>query len=117
MEAPAVLHDLSVYAQPQVQDGESTNYPAFLKGKVAKPMIEKVAGEGIYYRVSIISELKDRIEVYYPACEGDAAYSEWLWRTSSRIHRPSSGKWSYVSRGGWRFNVKASKKRARGKGA
>ena len=99
--------------QAQLQQGERLDQPAYTKGKVSRPMIQRTAGSGVFYRVNIISECSDQIEVYYPPFEADPDFREWVWRTSDRIHRATNGKWSYVGRGGWRYNVKGSKKRGR----
>ena len=101
----------------QLQEGESISQPAYVKGKVARPMIQRRAGSGVYYRVNILAERDNQIQVYYPPYENDPEFREWVYRTSSRIHRASNGKWSYVGRGGWRYNTKGSKKRSRARGA
>lgn len=102
--------------QAQLQEAESLNQPAYNKGKVSRPMVQRLAGSGVYYRVNILAESRDQIQVFFPAFENDAPFCEWVWRTSDRIHRTTNGKWSYVGRGGWRYNTRSRKKRGRAKG-
>jgi hypothetical protein len=105
--------------QPRIQTGESVSDPPYVRGKVARPMVQKTAGSGVYYRVNILNERKDTMEIYYPPYEDEPDFREWIWRTSDRIHKATSGKWSYVGRGGWKFNTssKGRKKRRAAKGA
>jgi hypothetical protein len=110
-------HHRQVLDQAQQQEGENLNQPPYVKGKVSRPMVQRLAATGVYYRVNILAESEDQIQVYYPAFENDPDFCEWVWRTSDRIHRASNGKWSYVGRGGWRYNTRSRKKRSRGKGA
>jgi hypothetical protein len=110
------IHHEAESSQAVVQDSERLDQPAYSKAKAARPMIQRIAGSGVYYRVNITAERDDQIEVYYPPFENDPHFREWVWRTSDRIHRSTNGKWSYVGRGGWRFNAKGSKKRSRAKG-
>jgi hypothetical protein len=99
--------------QPCIQTGESIAYPPYIRGKVARPMVQKVAGSGIFYRVNILSERKEQIEIYYPPYEDEPEHREWIWRTSDRIHRATNGKWSYVGRGGWKFNTSSKGRKKR----
>lgn len=118
-EAQPSAHDRLLLDQAHQQAGESLTCSAFVRGKVTRPMVQKVAGSGIYFRVSILCESEGQIQIYYPPFEAEPAFREWVFRTSDRIHRASNGKWSYVGKGGWKFNAssKGRKKRRTIKGA
>lgn len=107
-------HQRQALEHAQLQAAERLGHPAYTKGKISRPMIERKAASGRYFRVNIVEESEDQMHVCFPAYDTtDVATYEWIWRTSSRIHRASNGKWVYAGRGAWKYNVRTKKKRGR----
>jgi hypothetical protein len=85
------------------QAGETLDQRPWVKSRgCARPMVELVAGTGIYYRAQVLSVAQDQLLLYFASDQGPGRW-EWVFRTSSRIVRKQykSSEWKHKGQGAW----------------
>lgn len=114
-EQPAHQAIVEIPLEPIVQDNETLQDKGERVGGKLGPklMVEKLAGSGVYYRAFVKSSKPDRVLLYFPP-DKEAQKWEWVYKSSSRIHRGTvSGRcsWKYQGEGAWKVQVKPNKKK------
>jgi hypothetical protein len=106
----------TVPLRPVVQEDESLELEPWggqgRKVVGAMPMVEKEAGTGLYYRAHVKRVQEDSVLLYFPPDRGPPMM-EWVFKTSSRIHREHVPNkfWKYRGDGAWTVVRKHQKRK------